>query len=547
MRSSTTLATQLRSTPGAAHADQGPGPSVESPAEIGQAIPETNPSSPLSPASVRWSEPASQSDNSEDSDHASAERPLVPTSAADWEAKKDVINELYMTRNLILNDVMAIMLSKHKFKATARMYKGQFAKWGWSKYNKSGNAATTTRTTKSRTTVARRRGSNPPSPERDRVSKSVSQSHRPRLPSFTPNLLQLLFVKEETYEIEAILSTYSAYISNWATLETPWKTESSMRGIIARQEQFSILQNMRAALDHFDRHQPQQGGQMLRLAFLQVEEALVTGGGFEAIWDCCLAVPQLVLAQGWLDILLIFTRYLYHLTTLKLTADHPVARIAHSIFRLVRRDPAQLQLYIQGGWRLWVDLVGRTRGVQDTVTIHLKRGYVILQKPERDVVRSLLPEFALSVEHSLTTRGAIETTSRILEMEMLLARMYIPLFTPDTTMRAEAMLKGVLERVSTKPENRDVLVHQWSYLDRYLFFSAYHFLASIADYSGDHDRAVDCRRKSLESPKDLFWVQTAMTLEQYLRSEGRIEEAAEIERERNEVPLLMYYEDPNCD
>ncbi|KAK0725986.1 Clr5 domain-containing protein, partial [Lasiosphaeris hirsuta] len=459
------------------------------------------------------------------------DRPLVPTSAADWEAKKDVINELYMARNLILNDVMAIMLSKHNFKATARMYKGQFAKWGWSKYNKSGNAATATRTTKSRTAVGRRRASNPPSPEHDRVSKPVASSHRPR-PSFTPNLLQLLFVKDETYEIEAVLSTYGDYISSWATLETPWKAESSVPGIMARQEQFSILQNMRTALDHFDRQQPQQGGRMLRLAFLQVEEALVTGGGFEAIWDCCLAIPQLVLAQGWLDILLIFTRYLYHLTTLKLTSGHPVARIAQAIFRLARRDPAQLQMYIAGGWRLWIDLVRRHRGAEDMVAIHLKRGYVILQRPEPNVVRSLLPDFALSVEHSLATRGAIETTSRVLEMEMLLARMYIPLFTPDTTVRAEAMLKSLLERVSTKPENRDLPVHQWTYIDRYLFFSAYHFMASIADYSGDHNRAVNYRRKSLESPKDLFWLQTAMTLEQYLRSEGRIEEAAEIERER---------------
>ena len=46
------------------------------------------------------------------------ERPLVPTSSADWEARKEIIGELYMTQNLILNDVMKIMQSRHKFKAT---------------------------------------------------------------------------------------------------------------------------------------------------------------------------------------------------------------------------------------------------------------------------------------------------------------------------------------------------------------------------------------------------------------------------------------------
>lgn len=46
------------------------------------------------------------------------ERPLVPTCPADWEAKKDIIYDLYMNKNFILNDVVEIMLSTHRFKAT---------------------------------------------------------------------------------------------------------------------------------------------------------------------------------------------------------------------------------------------------------------------------------------------------------------------------------------------------------------------------------------------------------------------------------------------
>lgn len=46
------------------------------------------------------------------------ERIVVPSSPADWEAKKDIIGELYMTQNLILNDVIKIMCTQHHFKAT---------------------------------------------------------------------------------------------------------------------------------------------------------------------------------------------------------------------------------------------------------------------------------------------------------------------------------------------------------------------------------------------------------------------------------------------
>ena len=45
-------------------------------------------------------------------------RPLVPSSPAEWEARKNAIEELYLNKNLVLNDVIDIMLSAHSFKAT---------------------------------------------------------------------------------------------------------------------------------------------------------------------------------------------------------------------------------------------------------------------------------------------------------------------------------------------------------------------------------------------------------------------------------------------
>jgi hypothetical protein len=45
-------------------------------------------------------------------------RPMVPTSPSDWESRKQIIRELYMEQNMILNEVIEIMISKYKFKAT---------------------------------------------------------------------------------------------------------------------------------------------------------------------------------------------------------------------------------------------------------------------------------------------------------------------------------------------------------------------------------------------------------------------------------------------
>lgn len=46
------------------------------------------------------------------------QRPMVPTSAGDWESRKKIIRELYMDQNMILNEVIEIMITKYKFKAT---------------------------------------------------------------------------------------------------------------------------------------------------------------------------------------------------------------------------------------------------------------------------------------------------------------------------------------------------------------------------------------------------------------------------------------------
>jgi hypothetical protein len=99
------------------------------------------------------------------------------------------------------------------------------------------------------------------------------------------------------------------------------------------------------------------------------------------------------------------------------------------------------------------------------------------------------------------------------------------------------MLANLLKRIETDTANCGVPVHRRSYLGRYLFFSVHHFLAALADRNADRPRAAFHRRKSLESPKDMFWLQTATALEHHLRVEGNIEEANEIERARQEAPL----------
>ena len=415
---------------------------------------------------------------------------------------------------------------------SARMYKRQFAKWGWKKYNKAGA---------DKTGLVAPRGARlktEAQPAKTQGPAKVAR-HRSTKPSATDIVLakqatvtRLLFENDGSYRFESILSSYAEYISGWSEPSMPWRSRHKRPA--GSPQELSILQNFRAALDHFDEGENESGGVVLRRAFRQVEDA-VADQNVEAIWDCCLAVPQLALSQGREDILLIFAKYLKQLTSVRLPG-HPLTKLARDMERIAAQDPKELQNYITRAWKLWIDTITRVRGREDPVTIHLKRGYVILMTPEASIVRSLISEFENMAQNMLAAEGEESTTATILELENLLTRMYIPLLSTGTLVRADALLNGILMRLEHKPCNKDVPIAMWNYVDRYLSFSAHNFLASIADFTGEFQVAEARRAMILTAPKDGFWVQTAAQLEKYLREEGRHEEADEIARQRLEDP-----------
>ncbi|KAL2255568.1 hypothetical protein VTK26DRAFT_3114 [Humicola hyalothermophila] len=122
--------------------------------------------------------------------------------------------------------------------------------------------------------------------------------------------------------------------------------------------------------------------------------------------------------------------------------------------------------------------------------------------------------------------------------------MFVPLFTPASAERARAILAGVARRIEAKEGNVGRRSGEWGYVDRYLVFSANHFMAAIARYygrgvAGAGETAEEYQRRCLElgpgGRRDLFWAQTALLMEQRLRAEGRYGEADALRAERMEA------------
>jgi hypothetical protein len=314
----------------------------------------------------------------------------------------------------------------------------------------------------------------------------------------------------------------------------------------------------------------QLGGALLRRAFLGIEAAVTASLDVEALWDCCLAVPQLVLTTGWTDMLAIFSRYLHQYAHIKLSPNHPLTIIAASLHTLSRQTTInnaaaaaaanwQLSAYVSRAWSVWIDSLTRLRGRYDDVTIHLKRGYVTLIDPRHAMAGDIIGDFGHAVRGSLAARGAAATTGRILELENLLVRMFVPLFTAEMARTAEEMLGGVVGKVGVGEYygDWDESLADWGsprdggvtammgggggkgYTERYLLFSANYFMAAIAEYNGEGDKARWYRQRSLDSPRDLFWLQTASLVESTLRAEGKDGEANAIREARAEAQAVL--------
>ncbi|KAK5107890.1 hypothetical protein LTR85_005830 [Meristemomyces frigidus] len=55
--------------------------------------------------------------------------------AADWECHKETIRNLYLSRDMSLQDVMVLMKEKHAFEKSKGQYERQLKKWSFTKNN----------------------------------------------------------------------------------------------------------------------------------------------------------------------------------------------------------------------------------------------------------------------------------------------------------------------------------------------------------------------------------------------------------------------------
>ncbi|KAK4213760.1 hypothetical protein QBC37DRAFT_315742 [Rhypophila decipiens] len=458
---------------------------------------------------------------------------LIPTKPNHWESVKDVIEELYIHKNVRLKDVIEIMQVLYKFRATARMYKAQFAKWNWHKYS-TGSAARARDRSKS---------ISPTSPN----SSSASTSHA-GLPGgkkkgtarvFVVNggqamgIHRKLLEADESRHLATTMSACRRFILGWSEQDSRWKGVSCFTKMGHYDP--SMISHFFAAMKEFQSKNFVQGGRLLRGAFLGLED-LVADGHVAAIWDCCVTIPQLTLNHGRRDILLTFLRYLSRLTAARVPG-HPIATISRSTLAFVEHlgNFNHVSAYTTLAWNLWSETIIQLLGYDNISTLHINRAYLIIQPtPDPVLTRRLITDYDRLVDKAMTSLGEDNTTALSLEYDALLTQLRFAM--PDS--QFQSRVERVLYKLTHKPDNANLKPVQWSADDRQIYRGSWYLSTVYAeDVAGDMDRARECRRAFFLSPPDGDWVQFALKMEERLRARGLAEEADEVRDKRQEVQL----------
>ncbi|KAH8799857.1 Clr5 domain-containing protein [Xylogone sp. PMI_703] len=212
-----------------------------------------------------------------------AANPCIPMkrqhTKSEWEAKCDIIKQLYMDKHLSLPKVMKIMQTEHNFKATARMYKQRLDEWGFRKNCNADEMKRILHSIRKREALGSQGEQMTPKEASDyhRLVKYMNRKFSRPMLAHT-SLARTIRAPKTLEDSEILFSSISNYISGsfddgtWAVLGTTQLSNNKYRG-----ETIVQMSNyLRTAIDIFNTSDSCfLAGSILSKAFSLVDQVLL--------------------------------------------------------------------------------------------------------------------------------------------------------------------------------------------------------------------------------------------------------------------------------
>lgn len=373
---------------------------------------------------------------------------------------------------------------------------------------------------------------------------------RPQFPQLSVLSYQVAHADDGTRFMQSVLTDIRNHVYSFFSRKPEWQRSPGTSLISVYN--YAFYDSFRIAMDSFVKNEHFNGGEILRQAFVEVEEALQTDYS-STFYFFFIDLPDLFLHYGRHDIFVILLAHINRLTAVGLR-DKIIGAGFAALHALAESNPTFLRHYIGCASGLWCDLLSELRGPRDRSTLLARRNH-IRHAHSRDPprVKALCDDYDHLLADVQKQWGAGHTASKHLQDVVLMTQLNYDYFAENFAERNERLIEDVgrkyqlsssessspvtpvsIESSSSAGDGKfeTLPLEAWDMLDRNIRSNCYHRLACYFAHEGHIQRAALCNTKAREGWKTDFW---QLEVEAALVDAGRLFEAETLRRCRLEA------------
>ncbi|KAK1573845.1 uncharacterized protein LY79DRAFT_567478 [Colletotrichum navitas] len=476
-----------------------------------------------------------------------------PEGQEHWEAKKETIRALYLDDGMPLKDLMHIMSTKHSFSATERMYKRQFLKWNWRKYNTKGRqqsqVGTEHRGARYEKPTRRRQAERSMINLANQAQNPIERGHMYRRDAdvSTP----LLFSNRNHRQMEELHFSLRDLIYGSAQQSSAWKGCSKFE-LLGAQNDGLVLQ-FELAFEFLKEKELHKFGAALRRAF-HTAEVFLEKEGCEILQPAILDVPFDLLSKGEINELQIFLYHVFRMLTAKKPGE-PIQRMAKAMYAILLDSPDLFAHSLRQLYGITAHYFSETRGLDDLASLNARTDLIQIKKRDKTLhpkeAGDILRDYRNLLHKASTFFG--QDSQETIEAE---AHYLWTAFCADCWDNYENICKGRIHRIRAENEaNWDT----WDYQDLDNLARCTWYLSSFYEKVGDVSSRIQClaerlqilghvsRRDGNTRGSEARVTECRIELAKVLKEAGQVEEALEL---KLDIVRSGYFEevtdDPEC-
>lgn len=429
------------------------------------------------------------------------------------------------------------------------MYKRQFAKWKWTKYNIQSSRGTAP-------TGQAFRGAFEKSCTRLRVSKrSLSPrsdgagSSRSTLTPFPPEFGNVT-PEPPSLERYSPRPDDPTRLRNRALMALREFIEASHDGYrrgsgAARQftircDFWNLVGLTDLALDRLRGGEYHIGGRLLRHIFRDFGKSLGTLC-VQTFFGLGIQIPVYILRHKRHDILKIYLDYLGDLGALRFP-NHPLVSVVETLKRMNRSSPEYLCAWMDSLSQLWVNDLERLRGSTDIHVLTTRyQIHATNNSPEDDCCSTerhetlqLISNFKLLLKEANAFHRASDSAYLVLEDQILHIQWRFDVYDDDFAPRSREVISNLLNKQKTPHQPFSL----WDKQDLMIYQRCVLRLTEFLYRTNEKEEASLIATRAIEAADDKMRLRWSGYLELLLRWMGRDADADEIRRRWVELPLL---------